>query len=227
MLVQVKRNKVGLEYLENVLKEWGRWGMLSHRITYKRNRQDHKEKMRGHTIYGKVSGENRWEHYMDSVLHLARASSSQFRPVWKKSEKVVGEFWKFFFLPPQSLSTYFYFFFFQFSGTFVWQYKETILWSPNAASHTCSNWTWLFRASQAKTTAPTVPEIQGWLVFWLFWGFFCLLSSLLQFPHLVKLLRTKICDQPISSCSEHPPVSPESRRCLSPNCASQERIEGV
>lgn len=59
ILVQVKRNKVGLEYLENVLKEWGRWGMLSHRITYKRNRQDHKEKMRGNTIYGKVSGENR------------------------------------------------------------------------------------------------------------------------------------------------------------------------
>lgn len=38
--VQVKRNKVGLEYLENVLKEWGRWGMLSHRITYKRNCQE-------------------------------------------------------------------------------------------------------------------------------------------------------------------------------------------
>lgn len=112
MLVQVKRNKVGLEYLENVLKEWGRWGMLSHRITYKRNRQDHKEKMRGHTIYGKVSGENRWEHYMDSVLHLARASSSQFWPVWKKSEKVVGEFWKFFFFPPSPKFIHLFFFFF-------------------------------------------------------------------------------------------------------------------
>lgn len=64
--------------------------------------------MRGNTIYGKASGENRWEHYMDSVLHLARASSSQFWPVQKKSEKAVGEFWKYIF-PPSPQFIHFFF----------------------------------------------------------------------------------------------------------------------
>lgn len=80
--------------------------------------------------------------------------------------------------------------------------------APNVASHTCSNWTWLFRTSQAKTATPAAPEVQGWFVFWLFWGFFYLLSSLLQFPHLVKFLRAKL-----NSVTNHLPPGLSTSLC--------------
>lgn len=78
MLVQVKRTKVGLEYLENVLKEWGRWGMLSHRITYKRNRQEsQRENERSHYLW-----EGEWGEQMRTLHGLSTSSGPcVFEPV--------------------------------------------------------------------------------------------------------------------------------------------------